>query len=158
MNRAIFFLFSALYLAGCAGDLSGDVYSREEARKEMQVAYGTVESTRPVVIEGERNFLGQGGGAVIGGVAGNAIGSGSGRSIATAVGTVAGAVAGGATQEKATRAQGVEIIIDLDNGGSTAVVQQVKDLNEFTSGQRVRIITSEGNTRVAPLYRNNSTR
>lgn len=151
MHRLLLLLVITLGVSGCANDLSGDVYTRDEARKQMQVTYGTVESVRPVVLEGERGFLGEGGGAVIGGMAGNTIGSGSGRGLATAVGAVAGAVAGGATQEKMTRAQGAEIIIRLDNGSVTAVTQEVQHINEFMAGQRVRLISGTGNTRVAPL-------
>jgi outer membrane lipoprotein SlyB len=145
-------LMACLCLAGCADNLSGDVYSRDEARKTMDVSYGTVMAVRPVVIEGDRGFLGQAGGAVIGGMAGNTMGGGGGKDLATAVGAVAGAVAGGVVQEKSTRAQGAEITVRLDsNGSSIAVVQQVEDLNEFVAGQRVRMTASNGTTRVAAL-------
>ena len=150
--HAILLAMSGLaVITGCADNLSGDVYTREEARKTMQVSYGNVQSVRPVVLEGERGFLGQGGGAVIGGYAAHTIGSGSGQNLATAVGAVAGAVAGGAIQEKATRAQGAEIIVRVDNGTTMPIVQEVEDLNEFVAGQRVRIIKGSDNTRVAPL-------
>lgn len=149
---AILLVMSGLaVIAGCADNLSGDVYTREEARQTMHVSYGNVQSVRPVVLEGERGFLGQTGGAVIGGYAAHTIGSGSGQDLATAVGAVAGAVAGSAVQEKATRAQGAEIIVRVDDNTTMAIVQEVEDLNEFVAGQRVRIITGPDNTRVAPL-------
>lgn len=151
MKRVVLSLLTCLYLAGCADDLSGDTYSRDDARKPMDVSYGTIIDVRPVKIEGDRNFLGQGGGAVIGGMAGNTMGGGSGRGLATAIGAVAGAVAGGAAQEGMTRAQGAEITVRLDNGSSIAVVQEVQALNEFVSGQRVRLTAGNGSTRVAPL-------
>jgi outer membrane lipoprotein SlyB len=106
-----------------------------------------------VVLEGDRDFLGQGGGAVIGGMAGNTMGGGSGRGLTTAVGAVAGAVAGGMTQEKMTRAQGAEITVRMDSGSTIAVVQEVEDIHEFVAGQRVRLTAGEGKTRVAPLTR-----
>jgi outer membrane lipoprotein SlyB len=151
MKHLICSLLACLYLTGCADDLSGDVYSRDDARKTMAVSYGTVVAVRPVKIEGDRNFLGQGGGAIIGGMAGNTMGGGSGRNLTTAVGAVAGAVAGGAAQEGMTRAQGAEITIRLDDGSTTAVVQEVANLNQFFAGQRVRMTAGAGNTRVAPL-------
>ena len=52
-----------------------------------------------------------------------------------------------------TRAQGAEIIIHMDNGSAMAVVQEVEDIREFVPGQRVRVISGSGNTRVAPLTR-----
>lgn len=140
-----------ILLAGCADKLSGDVYTREEARKPMSVRYGWVESVRPVVLEGERGFIGQAGGGVIGGVAGSTIGKGTGSTLGAAVGAVAGAVAGGAVQEKATRAQGAEITVRMDGGDTMAIVQEVENINEFVAGQRVRITGGTGNSRVAPL-------
>lgn len=156
MNRIVFSLLTALcllQLTGCADKLSGDVYSREEAREPMQVSYGRVEAVRPVVLEGDRDALGQGSGAVIGGVAAHTVTGGRGQGLATAVGAVAGAVVGGMTQEKMTRAQGAEIIVRLDDGSSMAVIQEVEDIHEFVAGQRVRLISGRGNTRVAPLTR-----
>lgn len=151
MKRIFFSLLASLYLTGCADNLSGDVYSRDEARAPLDVSYGTVEAVRPVVLEGDRDFVGKGGGAVIGGMAGNTVGSGSGKGLATAVGAVAGAVVGSMAQEKMTRAQGVEIIVQLDNGSSMAVVQEVQHVNEFVAGQRIRLTAGNGKTRVAPL-------
>ena len=151
MKRLLPSLLTCLCIAGCADNLSGDVYSRDEARKTMNVQYGTVDAVRPVVLEGDRNMAGQGSGAIIGGIAGNTVGNGSGKALATAVGAVTGAVVGGMAQEKMTRAQGAEITVHLDNGSSIAVVQQVENLNEFATGQRVRLTQSEGTTRVAPL-------
>ncbi len=138
-------------ITGCAEKLTGDVYTRDEARKSMAVRYGWVQSVRPVVIEGEKGFLGQAGGGVIGGVAGSTVGKGTGSTLGAAVGAVAGAVAGGAAQEKMTRAQGAEITIRLDGGEIMAVMQEVTSINEFSAGQRVRITSGNGNARVAPL-------
>lgn len=152
-NHFLLLLLACLALAGCADKLSGDVYTREEARNPMQVSYGTVDAVRPVVLEGDRNEFGHASGAIIGGVAGHAAGSGSGQDLATAVGAVAGAVVGGMAQEKMTRAQGAEIIVHMDNGSAMAVVQEVEDIREFVPGQRVRVISGSGNTRVAPLTR-----
>lgn len=150
-KRMVLALLACFYLAGCADDLSGDVYSRDEARTSLQVSYGIVDGIRPVALEGERGFLGQGGGAVIGGMAGNTMGGGSGRGLTTAVGAIAGAVVGGMTQEKMTRAQGAEITVRMDNGSTIAVVQEVEDMREFAVGQRVRLTAGNGKTRVAPL-------
>lgn len=151
MKRVVLSLLTCLYLTGCADGLSGDTYSRDDARKPMDVSYGTVINVRPVKIEGDRDFLGQGGGAIIGGMAGNTMGGGSGRGLATAIGAVAGAVAGSAAQESMTRAQGAELTVRLDSGSTMAVVQEVQALNEFVNGQRVRLTAGNGKTRVAPL-------
>lgn len=137
--------------SGCASSLKGDVYSREEARQTMNVRLATVLEVRPVVIEGDRNALGGVAGAVIGGVAGSAAGGGKGTQLATAVGAVAGAVIGQMTQEKMTRAQGVELVLQLDGGKTLSLVQEVDQLDRFKPGDRVRLIDSDGATRVTPV-------
>ena len=75
----------SLTLGGCASSLTGDTYSRDEARKVQTVRMGTIEMLRPVKIEGTKTPIGAGAGAVIGG----ALTGGS------AVGTVGGAAVGG---------------------------------------------------------------
>ena len=61
-------LGAALVLGGCASGLTGDTYSREEARAPQTVRMGTVESVRLVQIEGTKTNIGTGAGAVVGGV------------------------------------------------------------------------------------------
>src|SRR3990172_6021332 len=53
----------AIFLYGCASNLSGESYSREEARSPQQVKFGTVEYVRPVVIEGTKTPIGGAAGA-----------------------------------------------------------------------------------------------
>ena len=59
----------------------------------------------------------------------------------------AGAVAGAAIEEGITREDGIEITVKLDNGTLIAIVQEATD--KFTPGERVRLIESNGNTRVS---------
>jgi len=47
-------LGALLALGGCASSLSGDVYSRDDARAPQTVRMGTVESVRLVQIEGTK--------------------------------------------------------------------------------------------------------
>ncbi|MBP8008661.1 MAG: hypothetical protein KAY87_05980, partial [Thiopseudomonas sp.] len=70
---ATFTAFTML-LTGCASSLSGDTYSRADARKVQTIRMGTIESLRPVRIEGTKTPIGAGAGAVVGGVAGSTIG------------------------------------------------------------------------------------
>jgi outer membrane lipoprotein SlyB len=135
-------------LAGCATSKSGDVYSREEALREQTVRLATVESVRPVTLQGTRSGIGAASGAVVGGVAGSGVGHGKGSTIAGVLGAVGGGVAGQAIEEGTTRKPGVEITVRLDNGELRAIVQEEND--KFTAGQRVRLLTSGGVTRVSP--------
>lgn len=138
-----------LTLIGCASNLSGDSYSRDEARQPQQVQYGTVEQVRPVKIEGTKTPIGAGAGTIIGGVAGSTAGGGRGSAIAAAVGAVAGGLAGAAAEEGLTREQGVEVTVRLSNGQTLAVVQAASAKETFTVGDRVRLLTIGGTTRVS---------
>ncbi|MFB0962236.1 MAG: glycine zipper 2TM domain-containing protein [Pseudomonas sp.] len=144
-----FTAFTAL-LSGCASSLSGDTYSREDARKVQTIRLGTIESLRPVRIEGTKTPIGAGAGAVVGGVAGSTIGGGRGSAVAAVIGAVAGGLAGAAVEEGMTRTQGVEITVREDDGALRAYVQAVEPNQVFRVGQRVRITNVNGQSRVAP--------
>ena len=49
-----------------------------------------------------------------------------------------------------TRAQGVEITVREDDGNMRAYVQEVEPNQVFRVGQRVRIMTVNGTSRIAP--------
>jgi outer membrane lipoprotein SlyB len=140
----------ALILGGCASSLTGDTYTRDEARTVQTVRMGTIESLRPVKIEGTKTPIGAGAGAVVGGVAGSGVGGGRGSAVAAVIGAVAGGLIGAATEEGFTRTQGVEITVREDDGTMRAYVQAVEENQVFRVGQRVRIMTVNGTSRVAP--------
>ena len=145
----LFLLLATTGLAGCASSLSGDSYSRNEARTTQRVEYGIVEQLRPVKIEGTKTPIGSGAGAIVGGIAGSGIGSGKASKVMTVVGAVAGGMTGAAIEEGVTRTQGVEITVKMNNGGSIAIVQTLTPNARFTVGDRVRVISSGQSTRVA---------
>ena len=64
------------------------------------------------------------------------------------LGAVGGGVAGQALEEGATRKPGVEITVRLENGELRAIVQEESD--KFVAGQKVRLLTAGGVTRVSP--------
>jgi outer membrane lipoprotein SlyB len=135
-------------LGACATSNSGDVYSREDTRKVQTVRMGVVEGIRQVKLEGTKSPVGTIAGAAVGGIAGSTVGGNDKVSaIAAVIGAVAGAVAGAAIEEGITREDGIEITVKLDNGTLIAIVQEATD--KFTPGERVRLIESNGNTRVS---------
>lgn len=147
-TRALGLVFLAvLTLAGCASSRSGSVYSRDQARQEMNVRMGVVESVREVTLEGTRSGVGTVAGAAVGGIAGSNIGGGKGRAVGAILGAVAGGVAGHAIEEGTTRKQAMEITVRLDNGQMVSVVQE-GDPAEFRGGDRVRLLSGRGETRV----------
>jgi len=144
----ILILLMATGLVGCASNLTGESYSRSEARSVQQVEYGIIEQLRPVKIEGTKTPIGSGAGAIIGGIAGSGVGSGRGRNVMAVIGAVAGGMAGAAIEEGVTRTQGVEITVKMNKGGTIAIVQALSPNQRFTVGDRVRVLYGRENTRV----------
>lgn len=134
-------------LGGCAASQSGSAYSRAQARQVQEVEMGVVESVRQVQIEGTKTPIGAGAGAAVGGIAGSNVGGGSGRAVGAILGAVGGGLAGAAVEEGITRKPGLEITVRLDNGRLLAVTQEADET--FARGDRVRVLTGGGVTRVA---------
>lgn len=137
---------ATVVLAGCQST-SGSVYSREEARREQTVRMAVVESVRSVTIEADRTPIGGLAGGAIGGVAGSNVGGGKGAIIGTIIGAVGGALAGTVAEGRLTRRQGQEITVKLDNGDMRAIVQDADE--QFRPGERVRLVSQAGVTRVS---------
>src|SRR6267378_1700323 len=108
----------------------------------------TDESVRKVTIQGGQSGLGGAAGGVVGGVAGSGVGHGKESTVAAVLGGVAGGVVGNAIEEKVTSKDALEITVRLDSGELRAIVQEADEA--FTPGQRVRLLTSGGVTRVTP--------
>jgi outer membrane lipoprotein SlyB len=142
-------LLTQFGLAGCASDLSGESYSRSEARTVQRVEYGTIEQLRPVKIEGTKTPIGSGAGALVGGIAGSSVGGKKTGQVMAVIGAVAGGMAGAAIEEGVTRTTGVEITVKMQNGRTIAIVQALSPNERFSVGERVRVIYGGQNTRVA---------
>ncbi|MBL8251654.1 MAG: glycine zipper 2TM domain-containing protein [Candidatus Competibacter sp.] len=141
-------LVSALVAGGCASSMSGEVYSRGQAREAQDVRLGYVESVRSVLIEGTKSGVGTLGGAALGGIAGSNIGKGKGQVAGAVGGAIVGGLAGSAIEENVTRQPGLEITVRLDGGRMLAVTQAADQ--SFRPGDRVRVLTSyDGTARVA---------
>jgi outer membrane lipoprotein SlyB len=138
----------AMALAGCITHESGNVYSKHEAGREQTVRMATVDSVRKVMLEGSQSGLGAAAGGAVGGIAGSQVGHGAGSSVAAVLGGVAGGVAGNVLENKATSHDALEITVKLDSGEMRAIVQEADQ--QFTPGQRVRLLSSGGVTRVTP--------
>ena len=138
-------------LAGCAQPgLGGGNYTRGQVRGEQSVRLGTVESVRDVTIDARDTGTGTLAGAAIGGVAGSTVGGGY---RANAAGAIAGAVVGGlignAVEKNGNDRRGVEVTVRLEGGKLIAITQE-KD-EDFRVGDRVRILSGQGTTRVSRL-------
>jgi outer membrane lipoprotein SlyB len=135
-------------LSGCAAQsTSGSVYRESDTRRAQIIEQGTVESVRVVTIQAESNGVGTLAGGVIGGIAGSGVGGGRGQAVGAVLGAVIGGVAGQKIEENAGTRPGLEITVKLDNGTLRAYVQEGDE--EFKAGDRVRITTSGGYSRVS---------
>lgn len=147
MKRVSLLLISVALLAGCASSKSGDVYTRDQARQEQTVRMGVIESLREVQLEGTKSPVGAIAGAAVGGVAGGTLGHGAGSTVAAVLGAVAGGLAGSAIEEGVTRKPALEITVKLDNGQFVSIVQE-GDARDFRPGDRVRVLSGRGESRV----------
>ncbi len=136
-----------LMLTGCyTPSSSGAVYTSGQTGREQTVRMGVVESVRPVTIEGTRGEIGTLAGGAVGGIAGSDVGGGKGSGVGTILGAVVGGVAGSAIERGVTQKKGVEVTVRLDNGELRAIAQEADE--EFRPGERVRLVTGGGKTRV----------
>lgn len=144
-------LVSSVAMSGCAYNSSSpDVYTASQAQREETVRMATVESVRGVKISsnnGQPSGLGAIGGGALGAVAGSAIGGGRGSILTGIVGGLAGAVAGNAVENSTAVKNGLEITVRLDNGDMRAITQTSTG-EVFQAGERVRLLSSGGVTRV----------
>ncbi|MDQ7988576.1 MAG: hypothetical protein REI09_02980 [Candidatus Dactylopiibacterium sp.] len=139
-----------LLSTGCASRLAGDTYSRSEAQRPITFREGTLLEVRKVRLEGTKTNIGTGTGAVLGGVAGSGVGQGRGAIVGAVLGAVVGGVAGAATEEGITREDAWELTVRLNSGESLVVVQEIGAQDRFVAGERVRVLSSAGKTRVSP--------
>ena len=141
-------VLAGLLAAGCTIPSSRRTIPASQAGVMQSVETGVVTSVRQVNIEGKRTNLGMYGGGIVGAAAGSGIGKGAGASMASAGGAVVGAIAGQAVEEAATRKYAQEISIRLDDGRTIVVTQEVQS-GLYQDGDRVRVLQSNGEARVA---------
>ena len=136
-----------LFISGCASG-GYETVPNSSAGTTQSIDLGTVVGTRTVKIEGESGQLGLYGGGILGSAAGSTIGRGDGRTLASAGGAVAGAIVGRKIEKALTTKLAQEMTIELDDGRTLVVVQELKE-PAFNSGDRVSVLeTRNGDARV----------
>ncbi|HET9577095.1 MAG TPA: glycine zipper 2TM domain-containing protein [Usitatibacter sp.] len=137
---------SALLLGGCAYNAGSRDYRGYQVMGEQSVRFGVVESVRGVNISPRETGVGTAGGAVLGGLAGSQIGQGSGQVAGAVGGAILGGILGSNIERSGNQRAGVEITVQLDSGKYVAIVQDADE--QFRPGDRVRVLTGRGTTRV----------
>jgi outer membrane lipoprotein SlyB len=135
-----------LALGGCAYHGGSADYRGYEVRGEQSVRFGVVESVRDVRIDPRETGVGTAGGAVLGGLAGSNVGGGNGQIAGAIGGAILGGIIGQNVEKSANERHGLEVTVLLDSGKYLAVVQEADE--PFRAGDRVRILSGRGTTRV----------
>jgi outer membrane lipoprotein SlyB len=137
---------AALLAGGCAYNAGSRDYRAYETRGEQSVRFGVVETVREVNIDARETGVGSAGGAALGMVAGSNVGGGSGQIAGAIGGAILGGIIGQNIERNANERRGLEVTVLLDSGKYIAVVQQADE--DFRAGDRVRILSGRGATRV----------
>jgi len=117
------------------------------------VRFGTVDSVRAVTLPGTNSGVGAVVGGVVGGLAGSEVGKGRGAAVGAVLGSVAGSMAGEALEGQLTKRDALEILVELNTGELRAIVQVI-GAETFARGDRVRLVTGGGITRVEKIANN----
>lgn len=138
---------AVLVLGGCANPRYGSAdYGPAGVRGEQSVRFGVVESVRLVRIQPHETGVGAAAGSVVGAVGGSHVGGGSGQIVGAIAGAVLGGILGQAIEQDANQRTGLEITVLLDNGKYIAITQEGDE--PFRNGDRVRVLSGRGGTRV----------
>ncbi len=130
-------------LTACSTPQTAASYSRAETRMLQQVQLGELIEVRDVTLDGQSTGQGAAMGAVLGGVSG----AQRGNATQAAIGGVIGTLLGQGIEDAVAQRKGVELLVKLDDGSLVAVTQQTDGL-KYAPGQRVRVLSFNGNARV----------
>ena len=117
-------LIAALVLAGCAHP-SDTTYETGDVGRTIETAQGSVISSRPVKIAGESNAVGPVAGGALG-AAGSALAF-QGSGLVAVIGGVLGAGIGYLAQKQLNNRDGIEYVLQMDDGRTVTLVQNRED-------------------------------
>jgi outer membrane lipoprotein SlyB len=139
-------LAAAAALPGCAYHAGSYNYPGYQVGVAQTVRFGVVESVRQVEINPGPTGVGPAAGTMLGAVAGSNVGGGSGQVAGAIGGALLGGLLGAHIEADANKRLGVEVTVLMDSGTYLAIVQEADEA--FRPGDRVRILSGNGNTRV----------
>ncbi len=154
LNYSLLALVLAIFtLAACTPTKqTGTSYSRTEARTVQNVKLGRIVDVTVIQIEGTKSGAGEVVGGALGGVAGHSTGSGAEADLAAIAAGAVGAFIGSRVEEAATKSEGREYTIKLENGEVISVVQAVDgDSETIVAGDSVKVLSQGGTFRVTKL-------
>jgi outer membrane lipoprotein SlyB len=146
MRAVALLLVAALVLAGCAHP-SGSTYEAGDVGRTIETTQGSVVSSRVVKIAGESNAVGPVAGGALG-AAGSALAF-QGSGLIAVIGGVLGAGIGYLTQKQLNNRDGIEYVLQMDDGRTVTLVQnRSTDEAPLPDGTPVLVQVSGQYTRV----------
>ena len=138
MKLILFAFLGLIILGGCATNISPNTYSVGSVGQVNRTIGATVISAREVQVSGT-NELGGSAGAAAGAVGGSAIGNNGRENVIGAIaGAVAGGLAGSAIEQNGTKQQGIEYVVETENGNYMTIVQGPNP--RFSVGQKIFVL------------------
>lgn len=140
-------LVVALGVAGCAHP-SSTTYDSADVGRTIETTPGTVVSSRPVKVAGDANAVGPLAGGALG-ASGSALAF-QGSGLVAVIGGVIGAGMGYLAQQQMNNRDGVEYVLEMDDGRTVTLVQNVASDQEkaLANGTPVLVQVSGQYTRV----------
>ena len=120
MRAVAFALAAALLLVGCSHP-SGSTYEAGDVGRTIETAKASVVSSRVVKIAGQPNAVGPLSGGALG-AAGSALAF-QGSGLVAVIGGVLGAGAGYIAQQRLNNREGIEYVLEMDDGRTVTLVQ-----------------------------------
>jgi outer membrane lipoprotein SlyB len=146
MRAVAFSLVAALLLVGCSHP-SGSTYESGDVGRTIETTQASVVSSRVVKISGQSNAVGPVAGGALG-AAGSALAF-QGSGLVAVIGGVLGAGAGYLAQKQMNNRDGIEYVLQMDDGRTVTLVQnRADDEAPLPDGTPVLVQVSGQYTRV----------
>jgi outer membrane lipoprotein SlyB len=146
MRPVAIVLAVSLALAGCANP-SASTYEAAEVGRTIETTKASVVSSRMVKVAGDANAVGPVAGGVLGASSSALISRGSG--LVAVIGGVIGAGIGYLTQQRLNNRDGIEYLLQMDDGRTVTLVQnRADDEAPLPAGTPVLVQVSGQYTRV----------
>ena len=134
LKNAAVLLASAVLAGACAYPAGPQDYHGYQVMGEQSVRFGVVQSVRPVRLHAGESGVGT-------------VGGGTGQVAGAIGGAILGGIIGSNVERGANERQGLEVTVQLDSGQYVSIVQEA-DGEAFGPGDRVRVLSGRGSTRV----------
>jgi outer membrane lipoprotein SlyB len=148
MYRVACCVVLVLAVAACSHP-SSTTYNETEVGQTIEMTPGSVVSSRIVEVSGEPGFVGPGAGAAVGAVGGATAVRGPAQLLVGVVGGLVGAGAGYMAEKGLKDREGIEYILEMDDGRLVTLVQNREEEEQpLPNGSRVLVQLNGQYTRV----------